>query len=228
MILAALFTGGKDSTYALDLARRQGHEIAGLITIESENLDSYMFHTPAIELTKLQAEAMGLPLVTYPTKGEKEKELIDLEKAIVKAKEKFGFAGLLTGALFSEYQKSRIEKIARELNLKVISPLWRKSQEELMWELLDNKFEFVLTGVAGEGMSEEWLGKIITYNDLNRLKELNKKIGFHIAFEGGEAESLVLDCSLFRKNLQLIKVRKEMDSSCSGRLIIEEAKLIDK
>ena len=228
MKLASLFTGGKDSTYALYLAKKQGHEIACLITLKSKNDYSYMFHTPAIELTKLQAKAMNLPIVFTETKGEKEKELIDLENAIVKAQKQFQFDGLITGALFSEYQSSRIETIAHKLNLKVISPLWQKSQEEEMQELIDLDFKFILTGIAGEGMSEKWLGKLIKKEDLDQLKELNKKMGFHIAFEGGEAESLVLDCPLFKKKIKIIKSQKNMENSCTGRLIIKEVILISK
>lgn len=228
MKLAALFTGGKDSTYAIYLAKQQGHEITCLITLKSKNEYSYMFHTPAIELTELQAEAMQLPIIFSETLGEKEKELIDLEKAILKAKKQFEFEGLITGALFSEYQSSRIETIAQKLKLNVISPLWHKNQEQEMQELLNNNFKFILTAIAGEGMSENWLGKVIEKEDLNRLKELNKKIGFHIAFEGGEAESLVIDCPLFKKKLKLVEFEKIMDSPISGRIIVKKAELINK
>ncbi|MBU0457259.1 MAG: diphthine--ammonia ligase [Nanoarchaeota archaeon] len=228
MKLAALFTGGKDSTYAIYLAKQQGHEITCLITMKSENPDSYMFHTPAIELTELQAESMDIPIVIGGTEGIKEEELKDLEKTIQKAKDNFEFEGLITGALFSEYQSSRIEKIAEKLGLKVFSPLWHRSQEKLMEELLEKGFKFILTSVAGEGMSKDWLGKIITNSELDKLKDLNKETGFHIAFEGGEAESLVLDCPLFKKKIKIIESEKIMENDYTGRLIVKKAKLIKK
>ncbi|MFH1276644.1 MAG: diphthine--ammonia ligase [Candidatus Woesearchaeota archaeon] len=228
MKLAALFTGGKDSTYAIHLLKEKGHEIACLITVKSKNPDSYMFHTPAIELTGLQAEAMGLPIIIGETKGEKEKELKDLERVIKEAKEKFNFEGIITGALFSEYQSSRIEKICDKLGLKCLSPLWHKSQEEHMCELLENDFKIILTAVAADGLDKSWLNKIITMEDLDKLKELNKKIGFHVAFEGGESESLVIDCPLFKKKLKIIESEKLMENSFTGRLIIKKAILIDK
>jgi asparagine synthase (glutamine-hydrolysing) len=228
MRLAVLFTGGKDSTYAVYLAGKQGHEITCLITLKSKNLDSYMFHTPAIELTELQSEAMGIPLLTEHTEGEKEKELIDLEKAIKKAKQKYNFQAILTGALFSEYQKSRIEKIAQKLNLKTISPLWHKSQEELMRELVDNNFQFILTSIAAEGLDKTWLNKIITETELNKLKELNKKISLNVGGEGGEYESLVLDCPLFKKKLIIKNFEIEEENKHTARLIIKKAGLEEK
>ncbi len=228
MRLATLFTGGKDSTYAIYLAKKLGHEITCLITLKSKNPDSYMFHTPAIELTELQAEAMELPLITENTKGEKEKELIDLEKAIKKAKQKHDFQAILTGALFSEYQKTRIEKIAEKLNLKTISPLWHKPQEELMQELIDNNFQFIFTAVAAEGLDKSWLNKIITKKDIEKLKELNKKIGINIGGEGGETESLVINCPLFKKKIIIKESEILEENKNTARLIIKKAVLNEK
>ncbi len=228
MKYAALFTGGKDSVYALYLAKQQGHEITCLITILSENLYSRMFHTPAIELTKLQAEALNIPLVLQKTSGEKEKELADLEKAIKKAQKKFNFVGLLTGALFSEYQSSRITKIAAKLGLTVYSPLWHKPQEEHLRELIKNRFKIIFTAVAAEGLDASWLNKEITLEELEKLIQLQKKIGLHVAGEGGEFESLVLDCPLFKKKIILEDLEIVVENKNTARLIIKKAKLLKK
>ena len=228
MDLAALFTGGKDSTYAIYLAQQQGHNVVCLITLKSKNSASYMFHTPAIDLTELQAEALELPLINADTKGVKEKELLDLEKAIVKAKKKFPFEGIITGALFSEYQSSRIEKIAWKLDLKVISPLWHKEQEKEIEELLEKKFQFIMTSIAAEGLDKSWLNRVITQKALERLKQLQKKFKINIAGEGGEYESLVLDCPLFKKRLVIETVKVEEEHENTARLIINKAKLVKK
>ncbi len=225
MRLAALFTGGKDSTYAIYLAKEQSHEIVGLITLKSENPHSYMFHTPAIELTKLQAQALGLPLLTYSTKGKKEEELADLELAIKKAHKKLNFEGLITGALFSEYQSSRIIKIAKKLGLEVVSPLWHKAQEKEMEELLKLNFKIIFTAVAAEGLNKSWLNRIITSKDLDRLRQLNQRYQFHLAGEGGEFESAVLDCPLFNKKIVIEDFLIEEESEYTARLIIKKARL---
>ena len=85
MRLGVLFSGGKDSTLALHLAAEK-EEVVCLITVVSKNQESYMFHTPNIDVTVLQAEALGLPLVSVATEGQKEEELADLERAIAEAK----------------------------------------------------------------------------------------------------------------------------------------------
>ena len=225
MKLAALFTGGKDSVYAIYLAQKAGHEISCLITIQSENLNSYMCHTPAIELTELQAEAMEMPHIIASTEGEKEKELEDLELAIKAAREKFEFDGVITGALFSEYQSSRIEKICQKLGLKCVNPLWHKNQEEEMQELVDQKFEFIFTAIAADGLNKSWLNKVITVDDLEKLNKLKEKIGSNVAGEGGEFESLVLNCPLFRKKLVIEDFEIQEDGEYVARMIIKKAKL---
>lgn len=153
--LGVLFTGGKDSCYAMYLARQKGLEIECLITLESENPDSFMFHTPSISQTKKQAEVLDVPLIVQKTKGEKEKELVDLEKAIKKAKKEFDIDGVVTGAVQSVYQSSRVQKICDKLGLECFNPLWQKDQLELLKELIKNKFEVVLTAVAAYPLTEK-------------------------------------------------------------------------
>ena len=85
MKLGVLFSGGKDSTYAAWLAKKAGYELGCLLTVVSKNKDSFMFHTPAIEMVEEQARLMNIPLVKQETLGIKEEELEDLEHAIKKA-----------------------------------------------------------------------------------------------------------------------------------------------
>lgn len=226
--LGILFSSGKDSAYAALIMQRQNYELTCLITIRSENQDSYMFHTPAIELATLQAEAMQIPLVMYKTKGEKEAELNDLKKALSLAKKKYHIEGVITGAIFSTYQRDRIEKVCDELGLKIFSPLWHKPQELEMRELLANGFELIFTSVAAEGLDKSWLGRVITKQDIERLKVMQEKIGTNIAGEGGEFESLVLDCPLFKKKLVIEESQIEEESKNVARLIVKKAKLEDK
>lgn len=226
--LGVLFSSGKDSTYAAYIMQRQNYELTCLLTLQSKNSASYMFHTPAIEMASLQAEAMGIPQIVQATNGEKEEELNDLKALLSKAKEKYAIEGVITGALFSTYQRDRIEKICDEIGLKIFSPLWHKPQEQEMQELLQQKFSFLFTAIAAEGLDEGWLGRPITEKDLEKLKTLHKKNYLNIAGEGGEFESLVLDCPLFKKKLILTKTEKVMENGCTGKLVIKDAELKEK
>jgi len=201
MKIAALISGGKDSIYALYKAIKENNKPVCAVAIKSENPESYMFHVPAIELVKLQAKAMNLPLIFKTTKGVKEEELKDLKAALKEARDKYGAEGVVSGALASNYQRTRIEGICNELGLKSIAPLWGADPDKYMDELLASGFKVIITAVAADGLEESWVGKEIDMRRLSKLKELAKKYRFNIAFEGGEAETLVLDCPLFKQPL---------------------------
>lgn len=214
MKVGVLFSGGKDSTYAAWLAKKMGYEIECLITLFSKNPESFMFHTPAIELARKQAELMGIRFVERETPGEKEKELKDLQRAIEKAKIKHNLKGIVTGALVSDYQASRIMKICRQLGLECINPLWRKNQIELLKELAANKFEIIISGVAAYPLDKRWIGREIDEKFISEVEKLAEKYKINPAGEGGEFETLVLDCPLFKKklNVKLVEIIGEGNS----------------
>ena len=225
MKLAALVSGGKDSVFALYRAVKAGHEVRYILNMLPEREDSWMFHHPNAALVELQAKAMGIPLVRGTTRGEKEAELADLRRLIAKVAQEV--EGIVTGALASNYQRERIERLCRELGLKTYSPLWGIEPESYWAELLANRFEVMITAVAAEGLGEEWLGVVVTREKLAELKRLAKQYRFHLGFEGGEAETLVLDMPLFRQRLVVKKARKLWRGN-SGVYIIEEAELAPK
>ncbi len=203
MKLGVLFSGGKDSTYAAYLAKKKKHKLVCLISIFSENKESYMFHTPNIKRVEEQAKLMELPLITQKTKGKKEIELKDLEKAIKNAKEKYKIEGIVTGALHSDYQAKRIKKICDKLKLECINPLWHKDEIKYIEELIKNDFDVIIVGVAAYPLDEKWLGRKIDKDFIKDAKELKKKYKIHTAGEGGEFETLVLDCPLFKEPLKV-------------------------
>ncbi|MFP4524321.1 MAG: diphthine--ammonia ligase, partial [Candidatus Woesearchaeota archaeon] len=220
--IGVLCSGGKDSWYAAHVMRKLNYDLACVLVVKSENDDSYMFHTPAIDLVRLQAESAGLPVMEQSTKGEKEVELDDLRGLLRRAKEEFRVDGVVTGALFSQYQRSRIERLCDGLGLKAYAPLWHLEQESELRELLREGFVITFSSVAGEGLSEEWLGKPIREEEVERLVSLRDSIGFNVAGEGGEYESLVLDCPLFSKALA-IDAEPVMENRITGRLEVRGA-----
>jgi len=225
MKIAALFSGGKDSTLTLYKALKEGHEVKFLIALGSENPDSYMFQHLNMILTKLQSEACGIPLIIKETKGVKEEELKDLEDVIASVKDQVDCVS--AGALASKYQYDRVAAICKKLGLKTYTPLWQMDPEKEWDQLLSSGFRVVIVKVAAGGFEKDWLGTEITKENFEKLKSLSKKHRFHLGFEGGEAETLVLDCPLFKKKLE-IKDKEVVWEGDSGYLLIKEAKLVDK
>ncbi|MBI2040504.1 MAG: TIGR00289 family protein [DPANN group archaeon] len=227
MKLASLYSGGKDSTYSLYLAMQRGHEITVLISLKSKNQASYMFHIPNIDLVKLQAKALGIPLIFRKTEGVKEEELADLRAAISEAKEKYKIEGVVSGAVASEYQRQRIAKICEELGLESVCPLWHLEPERYISEFLKDGFEAIFAGVAAHGLTEKWLGRPFDSAALRELKELHQKFKIHLSGEGGEYETLVIDGPIFKKKL-VIEEAENVWRGDSGVYIVKKAKLVTK
>ena len=160
MKLGVLFSGGKDSVFVCYMAM-QREEVECLITLASKNTESYMSHTPNISLTSLQSKAADIPLLEFETDGEKENELEDLKSAIICAKDKYSIEGIVTGAIMSVYQASRIQKICDSLDLWCFNPLWYINQNDYMNNIIDLGFEVIISGVFSYPFDESWLGRRI-------------------------------------------------------------------
>jgi diphthine-ammonia ligase len=226
MLLGVLFSGGKDSNLALHLASEK-ETVACLITVVSKNKESYMFHTPNIDVTALQAQALGLPLVSVVTEGKKEEELTDLERAIAEAKGRFGIEGVVTGAVESVYQASRVQRICNNLDLWCFNPLWKHDQKALLETLIAKQFQVIISGVFAYPLDEKWLGKQLDPQVIARLVELQGKYGISPSGEGGEIETTVLDAPMFKQKIIIAGSAVEWRGS-SGVYVIKEARLVPK
>ena len=225
MNLAALFSGGKDSTYSIYKAKQMGHDIKCLITVFPKSDNSHLLHFPNIELTKLQSETLKIPQITSTSNSDDlSDEMYALEVLIEKARVDFQIDGLVHGGISSEFQKKKFEKICKEDNLDIISPLWKTNPKEYMINLLNSNFKFILTSVSSDGLDETWLGKIISIDDVSLLNDLSSKHGFNLNFEGGEAETFVTDCPIYSHPIKINKSKTIWDGY-RGRFEIEDASL---
>ncbi len=225
MKVAVLFSGGKDSTYSIYKAKEDGHQVECVATIFPQSYESELLHYPNIHLTKLQAEAMNLPQISIEVDSTNpNSEESTLEEIISRAKENFNVEGIVHGGILSEFQRKRFEQVSNNLGVTLISPLWKQNQKEYMKNLLKLKFHFLIISATSGGLDESWLGKKITDDDLVTLENLSEKHGFNLSFEGGEAETFVIDCPLFSYPIKIQKFKKIWDGY-RGRFEIEEAKL---
>ena len=160
MDVAILFSGGKDSTMALYNALEAKEDVKYLLSMKSKNDESYMFHVPNIHITDLLSQALDIPIISAQTDGIKEEELNDLKREFENLKD-LGVEAIYTGALYSTYQKSRIEKLCDEVGLKAISPYWHVDELEYMRKIVSLGFKIIICGVAAWGLDESWLGQVI-------------------------------------------------------------------
>ena len=225
MRLACFFSGGKDSTYAIHLAKKQGHDVVCLLSIFAKSEESHLLHHPNLRWTKLQSESMNIPQLTIiSNSNETSDELIVMEKLLQNAKEQFQIDGLVHGGIKSKFQKEKFETLCLKLNLVSVAPLWDTEPKKYMNDLLDSNFDFMMVTVSSDGLDEQWLGKLILKSDLEILNNLSDKFGFNLNFEGGESETFVLNCPLFSNPIKINKFVKNWDGY-RGRFEIVDAEL---
>jgi len=226
MKLGVLFSGGKDSAFACHRAMAK-EEVACLITILPSNPESYLFHTPNISLTALQAEAAGLPLVSIGSEGVEEAEVADLSRAISRGVEEHGIEGVVTGAIHSVYQTTRVQRVCHDLDLWCFNPLWQRDQAEHLLEVVSSGFSFIISGIAADPLGREWLGRLMDGQAVEELLALAEKARINPSGEGGEYETFVLDAPFFRKRIEVLRASREYHEH-HGIYRIDDARLVAK
>jgi len=227
MRVAILASGGKDSTYAAWWAGLQGWEVVSMVTVLVRGEDSMMFQMQNSWIAGLQASSIGTSWKPVFSNGEEEREIDDLEIALSgKSTASFPFEeifpkgveipddleihsepleidGLVVGAIRSDYQKTRIERMCERLGVRSFCPLWHKDQVDHMESLVEHGFEVVFTSVSTEGMDAGWVGRNLDRESLEILKEASREYRFNLDGEGGEFETIVTDAPHMKRKILL-------------------------
>jgi ABC transporter with metal-binding/Fe-S-binding domain ATP-binding protein len=193
---AALYTGGKDSHYAIIKSMELGIKVVKVITVVPSRLDSWMFHGINAKWAKLHAELMNLDYCELRVSGIKEEEIDELYEGLKECIDneiKF----IVTGAVASKYQKVRIDKVASTLGIKHLAPLWGSDPLKLLNDEL-SELGIVITAIQAYGLNSDWLGKVLTIKDVQLLSNLLARYGINPVGEGGEFETFVISSPLFK------------------------------
>ena len=223
MRLAALYSGGKDSTLALYLVRQMGHEGPYIVSIFPKNEESWVFHVPNIDIVPLMAESLGIKLIKAETSGTEKDDLHSLKEAL----SGLDIDGIVMGAVWSDYQWDKMNIVCGELNLKVIAPLWRKDQDLVLEEMIASGIRAIIVGCYADGLDETWLGREIDFQAVKELKQLRERYRISVIGEGGEYESLTIDSPMHSRSLSILESNKEWKKG-SGTLIVTRAELVER
>ncbi len=204
----SLLSGGKDSFLSTVIAQEQGLEVVCCVTVEPVKY-SEMFHVPNYKIAKYVAKLIGLDTV-FISETNFYKDLLSLA-------EKLGARAIISGAIASNFQKTRIEKFCTENNLLSYSPLWLMDQENELRSVILSGIRPIIVSVSAEGLGHENLGKVIDQEMISELMKLRNSLRINIAGEGGEYESLVIGFN--KKILKIQKFEDVMDGSMAYRKI---------
>jgi len=225
MRVCALLSGGKDSNYALYRSVKEGHTVSCIVTVEPGRSDSWMFHYHAVNMAKLQIKMMGMEDRHYTVRvsGVKEREVEELLGQLRRIHEERGFDAIVAGGIASVYQRQRLERIADKLGVSVYAPQWGVEPSDYMRRLVNEGFEIIITQITTYGLGPEYLGIPLTHDVVEDIIVRASRYGFNPAFEGGEAETLVLYQPLYGDQRLCVRGRRVSRGEFEHLLLIEEA-----
>ena len=247
MKFVALLSGGKDSCFNIIKCTENKHELVALANLmpqqsEAEEINSFMYQSAAHNTIPFMAECFGVPLYRQEILGRAVIQSLDYDRDEADEVEDLflllqriinmhpDIEGVSCGAIVSNYQRLRVENVCSRLNLTPLTYLWMRDRKDLLDEIISSGIVAVLVKVAGAGLDPyKHLGK-----DLAEMRpilhRLHERFGLDFCGEGGEYESLVLDCTIFKKRLVLLETAVLLDEEdCSvGNLQILHCCVVDK
>ncbi len=211
MKCVALLSGGKDSVAAVEVARGHGWQVPVALRMVPAEDDAWMFHTPNLDVVEGIAECMEMQLVSANARPDPVEEVADLEAALAAIKEEHGVDAVLSGALASDYQKTRIDRIGHRIGLQTFAPLWHKRPAPYVRSLIAGGYDLRFSRVACDGMGPEWAGAALDQKALTHLEGLRSRPD--VAGEGGEFETLVLDAPHYTRRIVVDESNVEATAS---------------
>ena len=227
MNVAILYSGGKDSSFAVDYAVSQGWKIEYLLSVKPTRTDCFLFHFATVEHTPLLAKSLGLRHILASCSVADPAQEAKIVHDIVVKQLKVD-AVLLGGTGLQETKLNSIRKALLPYNIKVFATHEGKPHDKVMLEMLDKGYRFIITQIASDGLNKEWLGHELTKDNIHAFFERSKKYGFHVGGEGGYYDTLTLDCPLFKFALEVQESHKIMEAENAGHLVIDKIALVEK
>jgi len=203
----ASWSGGKESVMAFYYARvSKNLKVQFLLNMLTEDGMRSRSHGISAELLRIQAEAIGVPLIQRKTSWKTYEE--EFKTAVFEIKPKGIKVGVFGDIDLPEH-RDWVERVCKEVEIKPILPLWKKEREELLIEFIQLGFQAIVVATEAELLGEEWLGRII---DHNFVKDLKARKDIDLCGERGEYHTFVYGGPIFQKPVKFIfskKIRKE-------------------
>ncbi|MBI2655146.1 diphthine--ammonia ligase [Candidatus Woesearchaeota archaeon] len=229
MDVAILYSGGKDSTFAIQHAKDSGWNIRYLISVKPTRKDCFLFHFATVEQTKDLAKMLDIPHFYVKCRvADPVKEANIVKEVVEKNQKKLKIdAVVLGGTGLQETQLKSIQDALRPLKVDAFAAHAGEEHDLVMEKMLENGYEIMITQIASDGL-KDWLGKKITKENFAQLRKDSVKYGFHIGFEGGYADTLVTDCPLFARKMVVEDMSVIFDDNYCGHVVVNKHKMEDK
>lgn len=226
MNVAVLYSGGKDSSRAIEHCLSKGWTIKYLASVKPTRTDCYLFHFATVEVTKDLAKIMGVKHVFVTCDVADPVKEAEIIKEI--AKKNPVDALVLGGTGLQETQIKSIRDAVFELGVEVFATHTGEDHGMLVEDMIRRGYDIRVTQVAADGLGAEWLGRQLTMENFEKLKALSEKFGFHIGAEGGHYDTLVVDAPFLSKRLEISESEKVMEGEYEGYLVVKRVSVVEK
>jgi len=226
MKVAILYSGGKDSSYAVQYAKEKGWDIKYLLSVKPTRTDCYLFHFATVEHTKELADILNIPHILETCDVADPKKEAEIVKRVVE--NNMVDAVVLGGTGLQETQIRSIQEALMPLGVEAFASHAGMDHDEVMQEMVNKGYKIMITQIASMGLDKSWLGRIVDKETLRELFERSTKFGFHCGGEGGYYDTLVVDGPIFDKRLEIIEAEPSMESEYAGHLVVTELKVMPK
>ncbi len=226
MKVAIMFSGGKDSTFAIDYALEKGWKIDYLLSVKPTRTDCFLFHFATVENTPELAKILGIKhILTSCNIADPEKEAEIVKNIVIKNPVD---AVVLGGTGLQETQIRSIQNALRHYGIEVFAAHAGQDHDLVMKEMTKKGYKFMITQIASDGLNKDWLGRVLDEKNMNELFARSIKYGFHCGGEGGYYDTLVIDGPIFNSRLEVLESHKIMESACEGHLVVDKIKIVQK
>ena len=192
------WSGGKDCCMAAYQSKQQGLEIAYLLNMVTQDKKRSCSHGIAAQWIRKQAEAIGIPLLQFPTTDDNYQSVfIDALHNLCDMNVSKG----VFGDIDFEPHREWIEKVCVKAGITPILPLWGRNQNKIMTDFIKLGFEAKVIATRADLLGKEWLGRVVDKDFLKDIVKLKKEIT--PCGEAGEFHTLVVDGPIFKKRLEI-------------------------
>lgn len=190
------YSCGKDSTLALQKLIEAGNEPVGLLVMVNEELDRSWFHGADYKLLAQYSDALGIPLILCPSKGEEYHLAFEtgLEKAKALGAEMAGFGDI-------DIEGNRAWSTERCVNtgIKAEFPLWQRGRREIVEEIMEKGYNCIIKSITNTLLPKEILGRTLDAE----IMDIMAGCGIDVCGENGEFHTTVVDGPIFRHPLNI-------------------------
>lgn len=225
MDVAILFSGGKDSMFAVDYAMAKGYNIKYLLSVKPTRTDCYLFHFATVEHTPLLASSLGLKHYLLSCDVAEPKQEAEIVKRFV---EEHPVEALILGGIgLQKTQLGSLREAMQPLGIKVFAAHEGQDHKEVMKQMIEKGFVFMIAQVASDGLNK-WLGKKITSENFNEFVRDSEKYGFHVGGEGGYYDTFTVDSPILKQAVEFSEMEKVMEDKYSGHVVLKDVRLVEK